>query len=278
MLVLAPELYLPLRNLATQFHASADGNAVATRLLDLAEEQPALAAKGPRRETALAPISFERVSFRYPTRDVDVLHDVAFEIQPGETVAVVGPSGGGKSTLVALLLRLADPSSGRILVGGEDLASVDAAAWRRLTAYVPQRPTLFRGTIADNIRLGDPAADDRRVREAAAHAGAHGFVAELSGRVRDTGRRRRPGAFDGTAAANRARARVPARRPARGPRRADGRPRPGQRGARRRGDRPAARRAGRSCSSRIDLELAERADRIVRIASGRVLAPAVEAA
>ena len=157
--------------------------------------------RGARPEPVLEPISFERVSFRYPTRDVDVLHDVAFEVLPGETVAVVGPSGGGKSTLVALLLRLADPTSGRILVGGDDLASVDAAAWRRLTAYVPQRPTLFRGTIADNIRLGDPAADDRRVREAAAHAGAHGFVAELpegyetrvgdGGRELSTGQRRR---------------------------------------------------------------------------------------
>jgi thiol reductant ABC exporter CydD subunit len=277
VLVLAPELYLPLRNLATQFHASADGNAVATRLLDLTEEQPSLAAKGPRREIALAPISFERVSFRYPTRDVDVLHDVAFEIQPGETVAVVGPSGGGKSTLVALLLRLADPSSGRILVGGEDLASVDAAAWRRLTAYVPQRPTLFRGTIADNIRLGDPAADDRRVREAAAHAGAHGFVVELpegyetrvgdGGRELSTGQRRRIAlarAFlrdaplvvldEPTADLDRDSAALV-----------------GEAIDRLRAERTVVLVAH-------DLELAERADHIVRIASGWVRTPAVEAA
>jgi ATP-binding cassette subfamily C protein CydD len=278
VLVLAPELYLPLRNVAAQFHASADGNAVATRLLELTEERAAPVAEGgARRELALEPIYFEGVSFRYPTRAVDVLHDVAFEVLPGETVAVVGPSGGGKSTLVALLLRLADPSSGRILVGRNDLASVDAAAWRRLTAYVPQRPTLFRGTIADNIRLGDPAADDLRVREAAERAGAHGFVAELPERYEtrvgdgasplSTGERRRIAL---ARAFLRAAPLVVLDEPT-----ADL-------------DRESAALVGQAIEQlraertvllvAHDLELAERADRTVRIAGGRVLAPAVEAA
>src|SRR4249919_4295150 len=156
VLVLTPEVYLPLRNLAAQFHASADGSAVAERMLDLTEAPAAPTGTRTPRNPAVEPIAFESVSFRYPTRDVEVLQDVCLELLPGETVALVGPSGGGKSTLVSLLLRLAKPSSGRILVGGCDLASVDATAWRRLTAFVPQRPTLFRGTVADNIRLGDP--------------------------------------------------------------------------------------------------------------------------
>ena len=74
---------------------------------------------------------------------------------PGETVALVGESGGGKSTAASLLLRLCEPTAGRVTVGGVDLAACDAAAWRAQVAWVPQDPTLFRGTVADNIRLGD---------------------------------------------------------------------------------------------------------------------------
>jgi len=119
------------------------------------------------------------VSFAYPLRDGDVLTEVDFELRPGETVALVGASGAGKSTLVALLLGFARPGEGRILVGDVDLAGVDPAAWRRRTAYVPQRPTLFHGTVADNIRLGDPGAEDDAVRRAAEHAGVHEFVSAL---------------------------------------------------------------------------------------------------
>ena len=179
VLVLAPELYLPLRNLAAQFHASADGAAVAERMLDLSEAAPVATGQAPAPSAALVPIVFERVSFAYPSRDGDVLSEVDLELRPGETVALVGSSGAGKSTLVSLLLRFADPGAGRILVGGVDLAAVDAAAWRRRIAYVPQRPTLFHGTVADNIRLGDPSADDDGVRRAAELAGAHDFVSAL---------------------------------------------------------------------------------------------------
>ncbi len=130
-----------------------------------------------------------------------MLADVELELHPGETVALVGTSGAGKSTLVSLLLGFARPSTGRIRVGDVDLADVDPAAWRRRTAYVPQRPTLFRGTVADNIRLGEPTADDDRVRRAADMAGAHDFVSALphgyetlvgeAGRQLSTGERRR---------------------------------------------------------------------------------------
>jgi thiol reductant ABC exporter CydD subunit len=179
VLVLAPELYLPLRNLSAQFHASADGAAVAQRLLELADVPGARAGTAPPPDPALELITFDGVSFRYPARDVEVLRGVDLEVRPGETVAIVGASGVGKSTLVSLLLRLAEPSAGRILVGGRDLADVDPSAWRRQTALVPQHPTLFRGTVADNIRIGDPSAADDRVRRAAELAGAHGLVSEL---------------------------------------------------------------------------------------------------
>src|SRR4029078_11003853 len=105
--------------------------------------------------------------------------EVRAQRRPRETVALVGASGAGKSPLAALLLRFAEPTSGRILVGTDDLAGLDAAGWRRSIAYVPQRPTLFRGTVADNIRIGDAYADDAGVREAARLAGADDFVSEL---------------------------------------------------------------------------------------------------
>jgi thiol reductant ABC exporter CydD subunit len=179
VLVLAPELYLPLRNLAAQFHASADGAAVAERMLDLSEGEAVVTGQAPAPDPTLEPIVFEGVSFAYPLRDGDVLSAVDLELGPGETVALVGASGAGKSTLVSLLLGFAQPGAGRILVGDVDLADVDPHAWRRRIAYVPQRPTLFHGTVADNIRLGDPGADDDAVRRAAEDAGAHEFVSAL---------------------------------------------------------------------------------------------------
>jgi thiol reductant ABC exporter CydD subunit len=181
VLVLAPELYLPLRNLAAQYHTSADGLAVAERLLDLLEEPAGDLGSGravppnPRD----VPVRLERVSFAYPARDGLVLDSIDLELAPGETVALVGPSGSGKTTIASLLLGLAEPTEGRITADTVDLATCDAAAWRAQIAWVPQRPTLFRGTVAENIRLGDIAAADGRVQAAAALAGADGFVREL---------------------------------------------------------------------------------------------------
>ena len=180
VLVLTPELYLPLRNLAAQFHASADGLAVAKRLLDLvdvdvAARTGAAAAPSPR----LAPVRLEGVSFAYPTRPALVLDEVDLELRPGETVALVGPSGGGKSTIASLLLLLTEPDDGRVTAGGVDLTECEAESWRAEIAWVPQQPTLFRGSVADNIRLGVPTAGDGEVRAAAARAGADAFVLAL---------------------------------------------------------------------------------------------------
>ena len=180
VLVLAPELYLPLRNLAAQFHTSADGLAVARRLLDLVDVEIAarsgvVSAPSPR----TAPVRLEGVSFAYPTRPALVLDRVDLGVRPGETVALVGPSGGGKSTIASLLLRLAEPAHGRVTVGAVDLAECATETWRAEIAWVPQHPTLFRGSVADNIRLGVPAASDWDVRAAAARAGADVFIPTL---------------------------------------------------------------------------------------------------
>ena len=180
VLLLAPELYLPLRNLAAGFHASADGAAVADRLLTLIE-QPAVAPGGSTIPASprTAPIALESVSFAYPGRPQAALAEVDLVLEPGECVALVGRSGGGKSTLAALLCLFEVPASGRILIGDDDLADCDPAAWRRHVAWLPQSPTLFRGSVGDNIRLADRSATDERVRAAARQAGADGFVSRL---------------------------------------------------------------------------------------------------
>jgi thiol reductant ABC exporter CydD subunit len=181
VLILAPELYAPLRQLGAQFHASADGLAVAERLLGLLEA-PAAVGRGGRLvppSPADASVRLEQVSFAYPSRPDLVLDSLDLELLPGETVALVGASGAGKSTVASLLLRFADPIAGRITVGNVDLAECRTDVWRRLLAWVPQRPTIFRGTVADNIRFGAPRATRARTREAAMLAGADRFVRAL---------------------------------------------------------------------------------------------------
>jgi len=181
VLVIAPELYLPLRQLGSQFHASADGLAAAERILPLLDA-PAGGTPGGSRvapSPAAAAVRLAGVTFSYPARPGRVLDGLDLELRPGETVALVGPSGAGKSTVASLILGLAEPSGGRVTVGGLDLAACVPAAWRASTAWVPQRPTMFRATAADNIRLGTPGATDEAVHAAAVRAGADAFVRAL---------------------------------------------------------------------------------------------------
>ena len=181
ILLLAPELYAPLRQLAAQFHASADGLAVAERMLELLDAPPAVGGGGRLVPPSPAewPVRFERISFSYPSRAQRVLDRLDLELQPGETVALVGASGTGKSTVASLLLRFAEPDAGRITVGGLDLAECRTDLWRSMVAWVPQRPTMFRGTVAENIGLGVRGASQQRIRDAAMLAGADRFVRAL---------------------------------------------------------------------------------------------------
>ena len=181
VLILAPEVYMPLRRLGAQFHASADGMAAAERIFEVLDQPasvtvPAAPVAAP--DPALEPLRLRGVRFSHAGRE-EVLRGVDLDLLPGETVALVGPSGGGKSTLLSLLLRLADPGGGTIRCGGTDLLDVDPAAWRRRVAWVPQRPTLFAGTLADNVRLTDPGAGDERVLDAAEAAGLLAVAREL---------------------------------------------------------------------------------------------------
>jgi thiol reductant ABC exporter CydD subunit len=181
VLILAPELYLPFRRLGAEYHASADGLAVADRMFALLDAPPVIATGGVlvAPSPARAAITFETVSFAYPARATAVLAGLDLELAPGETLAMVGESGAGKSTVAALLLCLLEPTAGRIRAGDVDLSRCDRLAWRRQLAWVPQHPTLFRGTVEENIRLAGPDASRRRVRDAAALAGADEFISSL---------------------------------------------------------------------------------------------------
>ncbi|KAL5961697.1 ATP-dependent translocase ABCB1, partial [Taenia solium] len=125
-------------------------------------------------------IVFEDVSFSYPTRpDVLVLDHFSWHLRPGQNLAIVGASGSGKSTLVQLLQRLYDPDSGRITIDGVDLRDLDLAWWRSCIGVVSQEPTLFAGSLMENICLGKPNASLEEVEVAARLAHAHDFVSKL---------------------------------------------------------------------------------------------------
>lgn len=176
ILVLAPEAYLPLRQVGAQYHAAAEGLAAAEEIFSVLETP--VPASGSLRAPA-GEIGFEGVTVRYPGRSGDAVSDLSFTVDPGETVALVGPSGVGKSTLLNVLLGFVAPTEGRVRVGGVDLGEADRVEWRSRIAWVPQRPHLYAGSIAENVRLARPDADDAALRRALADAGAAGFVDAL---------------------------------------------------------------------------------------------------
>ncbi|XVS65308.1 thiol reductant ABC exporter subunit CydD [Actinosynnema sp. CA-299493] len=156
VLLLAPEAYLPLRAAGSQFHASAEGLAV-LEAVPGAEAGAGVGAgvevgKTRAPDLRTAEIVVERVVVRYPGREA--LGGMSLRVAAGERVALVGPSGVGKSTVLAVLLGFVTPASGRVLVGGVDLREIDRESWLRQLAWVPQRPTLFPGTVGENIALG----------------------------------------------------------------------------------------------------------------------------
>ncbi len=155
----------------------------AGRLLELLAEEPAIRAPA---APALLPrpvrgrIAFENVTFHYPTRPgQSALDGFSLVVEPGETVALVGPSGAGKTTVLQLLLRFYDPGAGVIRLDGVDISSVDPAELRGSLGLVPQDPVIFSADAFENIRFGRPDATDAQVREAAEAAAASGFLNDL---------------------------------------------------------------------------------------------------
>ncbi|MGA5495426.1 thiol reductant ABC exporter subunit CydD [Streptomyces cinereoruber] len=178
ILILAPEAYLPLRQVGAQYHAAAEGLAAAEEIFDVLEQPVRNGGTGAVPDSVR--LELDAVTVRHAGRAEPSLDAVTLTVEPGETVALVGPSGAGKSTLLDVVLGFTAPEpGGSVRVGGEDLAGLDPEAWRSRIAWVPQRPYLFAGTIAENVRLARPDASDEAVRKALRDAGADGFVAEL---------------------------------------------------------------------------------------------------
>jgi ATP-binding cassette, subfamily C, bacterial CydD len=184
VLLLTPEAYLPLRAVGTQFHASTEGAAAARDVFEILDTPvPTAATPGPRLRRPVDlredTIRLSEVTLTYPGRGRDALSRVSLSIRPGDRITLTGPSGSGKSSLLALLLRFAEPTSGRVEAGAVDLASVPLDEWRRQIAWVPQHPYLFAASVADNIALGQPSASLGAIRRAARAAGAGEFIEDL---------------------------------------------------------------------------------------------------
>jgi thiol reductant ABC exporter CydD subunit len=202
VLLLAPEFYLPLRLLGSRFHASVEAVSAIERIGAILDTPPQPGAgAGPEaqsgdlfegRDTTPLPaaastaIVFEDVHYAYEQGRRPALEGVSFRIGPGETVALVGSSGSGKTTVAYLLLGFLAPDRGRITLesarhspASRSLADLPPPAWRQLVAWVPQEPYLFHGTVAQNLRLARPAATMDEVVWAARQAHAHTFVEAL---------------------------------------------------------------------------------------------------
>lgn len=173
-------IFRPIQDLSEKYNILQAATAAAERIFELLDNRPAIVApadpkpfpEGPQR------VEFDRVWFAYKGEDW-VLRDVSFTIEPGETVAAVGHTGAGKTTLTSLLLRFYDIQQGTIRVGGVDIRDLDPKDLRRHFGVVLQDPHLFTGTIGDNIRLGTPEIDDETVEQAAEQVNLLNFVRRL---------------------------------------------------------------------------------------------------
>jgi ATP-binding cassette subfamily B protein len=180
-LVLLSQLYSPVQDLGHLSNSLFAAAAAAERIIDLLDQQPTLTI--PARPVSLGrprgQLCLDQVSFTYPHTNTPVLDQISFTALPGRTTAIVGASGAGKTTLLKLLLRLYDPTAGRITLDGSDLRELDPQQLRANIAIVLQDTLLLDGTIADNIRAGRPQATYDELVAAAIAADAHDFITAL---------------------------------------------------------------------------------------------------
>ena len=187
ILVLAPEAYLPLRLVGQHFHAAAEGLGAADRMLTIIET-PLPVAGGSVTPNPRGTITLSDVVVRYPDRPESGSIPVTFDARPGTVTALVGPSGGGKSSLLAALLGFTAPSEGSIAVDGADLATLDLAAWRTSVGWLPQNPRIVDAEVSAEpslrscIDIGRGLSDDQ-IDQALRDAGLSGEVGDLERRL-----------------------------------------------------------------------------------------------
>jgi ATP-binding cassette subfamily C protein CydCD len=181
ILMLGVEIYRPMRELRTVLHQGMVGLSAAQGIYRILDDRPAVADAHPAPiDKDLAPvITFEDVRFSYPGTRRTVHDGLSFRAEAGERLGLVGPSGGGKSSIVRLLLRFYDPDQGRITLGGHDLRTLSFAQIRSLISVVNQDTFLFHGTVEENIRLGKPEASHAELEDAARAANIHDFILTL---------------------------------------------------------------------------------------------------
>ena len=160
----------------------------AKRIFDVLETQPSI--KDPASPVHLpsenAPVTFDHVSFRYPGAEEDVLHDISFTASPGETVAFIGSTGSGKSTLINLIPRFFDVSEGSIRFGETDIRTVTQKELRERIGYVPQKGVLFSGTVESNLKYANENADDSTIQKALEVSQSEEFVSRMPHRLQET--------------------------------------------------------------------------------------------
>ena len=179
VLLMAPEFYLPLRNLGLSYHARMQGVAAAERIAPLLTRLLPGGFAGTLMPLAGPPaVLFEGISFRYGS-DRGGVTGVDLELPAGSITALVGESGAGKSTLARLLVGLARPEAGRILINGLDLTTLEPDSWRSMLSWVPQTPYFTSGSVRENLLLGRPDADESEINAALEAAAARQFITSL---------------------------------------------------------------------------------------------------
>jgi ABC-type transport system involved in cytochrome bd biosynthesis fused ATPase/permease subunit len=186
VLIIAPEVFVPLRRASAEFHESTEGLAAAAAAFT---EIDGSAARGGARTSTLASraapdpskvnVGLCDVTLEYRGSGTVVLESASLSISPGETVVLLGANGAGKSTALLLLLGFLDPDEGSVMAGDVDLAAIDASAWRRRIAYLPEHPTLLSGTLRENLLLARADASDAACVEALGSAGALDLLESL---------------------------------------------------------------------------------------------------
>ena len=181
LLLLAPEFYTPLRTLGLNFHAGLSGVNAAGRIFEILD-LPLMSVEENQKGQELSSdfhISLQNVSLTYQAGEVPALKGINLSLFSGEKVALVGPSGAGKTSIAQILLRFIEPSTGDVFVNGELLKTISRKNWREQIAYISQTPYLFAGSIAENIHFGRPSATIEEVRSAAQAAAANEFILDL---------------------------------------------------------------------------------------------------